>query len=54
MVIARRAEGGEVVGVAAGRRHAAVPTQVVIDPEAVHEGVDDHLTARWAWTAAAS
>ena len=51
VVTARRADTAEVVGVAAGPFGDGSPEVLVVAPSATGEGVEEHLQARWAWSA---
>ena len=51
VVTARRADSAEVVGVAAGEAGRDSPEVVAVAPSARGEGVEEHLLARWKWTA---
>jgi 2'-5' RNA ligase len=50
VVTARRADSAEVVGVAAGPAGHGSP-EVAVAHAAAGEGVEEHLLARWAWSA---
>jgi 2'-5' RNA ligase len=54
VVTARRSDGGELVGLAAGHRQDAEPEVLVVAPSARGEGAEGHLLSRWRWSAEVS